>query len=190
MFFKQSDEDKFNEQLVKLRFIVMSLNRASTKSKKKEKECITKSKKALEINDMGTAKVYAQYAIVNRNMALRMIELSCKVDVMMTQLQSHSFTNKISKDMMNTLSSLVMTFDPTITMDSMNNFETKMDDITIATNSMTDVLDNSMSHHSTNADEQELLDQLQSSLSYAEDLPIAPTKKEIENNNKNKEDMF
>lgn len=173
MFFGKSPEQQMQEQLVKVKFLVNTLNKNSQKSKTKEKQFAKKAKKALSINDEATAKVYARQSIQHKNMALKLLKLACRMDILESQIKSHVETNKISTQVVNIINDLTKLCSPTMTLSNINEFEHLMDDATVATNYTADVLDGATVDGTSTKEEEELLEmarddidlQLKSSLS-------------------------
>jgi len=162
--------------------------KTSKKASHKEKDYANKAKKALEKNDMGAAKVFVEYSVVNRKMATKLLELSCKVETLSLQIKSHSYTNTITRDIANAISVLGT---PTLSIDGISCLEQQMDDLIVSSNMVGDVVGDAIGgNNATSAEEKELMETLQDSINYVYELPVAPTANSVTNSQKDKEDIF
>lgn len=164
MFSKKTPEQQMQEQLVRVKFLVNTLNKNSQKSKTKEKQFQKKAKKALAINDEDTAKVYARQAIQHRAMALKLLKLACRMDILESQVKTHVETNKISEHVINVLNDLTKLCSPNMTLGNINDFEALMDDATVVTNYTANVLDGATIDGYSQKDEDALLEMTRDSL--------------------------
>lgn len=164
MFSRKSPEQQMQEQLVRVKFLVNTLNKNSQKSKAKEKQFQKKAKKALAINDEDTAKVYARQAIQHRAMALKLLKLACRMDILESQVKTHVETNKISEHVSNVLNDLTKLCSPNMTFGNINEFEALMDDATVVTNYTANVLDGATIDGYSQKDEDALLELARDSL--------------------------
>lgn len=157
MFFSKSPEEIIQNQLIKLKFLINTLNKNSAKSKLKEKQFAKKTKKALAIGDENTAQVYARQSIQHKHIALKLLKLACRMEIMESNIKTHVQTNQISNDITKVLGDLTRLCSPNMTLDNINQFEQLFDDMNIATNYTADTLDKSMSEGISNVEENELL---------------------------------
>jgi hypothetical protein len=182
MFFSKSPQQQMQEQLVKVRFLINTLNKNSAKSKQKEKQFIKKAKKALANNDEGTASVYARQAIQHKSMALKLLKLACRMDIFETQVKTQIETNKMSRQLVSVIGDLTQLCGPDMTLNNINEFEKMMDDATVASNYAADVLDGSTADGASTAEEKEMLGMLKDSLdlefksTLSVDFPVIPAK--------------
>ena len=78
----------FLDQLFNLRFTSKQLAKMSTKSEKKAKLEQGKVKKAIEQGNMEGARIYAQNAIREKNLALNYLRLSSRVDAVASRVET------------------------------------------------------------------------------------------------------
>ena len=86
-------------QLFNLKFTAKQLNRLSTKCTKDEKNEKSKIKKALEKDNHDGARIHAQNAIRNKNMAQNYLRLSSRVDAVASRLESALKMQQVTKSM-------------------------------------------------------------------------------------------
>lgn len=166
MFFgRKTSDQKIQEQLIRIKFLINTLNKNSAKSKLKEKQFMKKAKKAMELGDKPTAEVYVRQSVQHRHMALKLLKLACRVEIMESQTKTHVQTNQISTEVVNVISSLTEVCNPSMTLDNINAFEQLFDDATIATNYTVDTLDGAMADGVSTTEENELMSMIDDQIS-------------------------
>ena len=144
--------------MIKIKFVINTLNKNSTKSKLKEKQFAKKAKKAIENNDENTARVYARQSVQHKQMALKLLNLACRMEIMETNIQLQIQTSTISNDMIKIIGDLGKFCNPNMTIGNINLFESLFDDLTIASNVVSSTLDSSTaSDVGASAEEDELI---------------------------------
>lgn len=174
MFFRKSPQQLIQEQMIKIKFVINTLNKNSNKSKLKEKQFAKKSKKAIAIGDEQTARVYARQSIQHRDMALKLLKLACRMEMFESNIQLQVQTNNITTDIAKVVGDLTMFCNPNMTLNNINMFETTFDDITIATNVVDSTLDTSLAPSvGASRDEDELINWAKDTNAHeASNLPI------------------
>lgn len=89
----------FLDQLFNLRFTSKQLAKMSTKSEKKAKLEQGKVKKAIEQGNMEGARIYAQNAIREKNLALNYLRLSSRVDAVASRVETAVRMQNVTKAM-------------------------------------------------------------------------------------------
>lgn len=158
MFSRKTPEEIIQQQLVRVKFLINTLNKNSTKSKSKEKSFAKKAKKALANGDVKVAEVYARQSIQHKHISLKLLKLACRLEIMETNIRTHVQTNQVSNDIVRVIGDLTRLCNPTMTLDNINEFEEMMDNVTIATNYTANTLDQTMSEGTSTMEEKELLD--------------------------------
>lgn len=87
------------DQLFNLRFTSKQLAKMSTKSEKKAKLEQGKVKKAIEQGNMEGARIYAQNAIREKNLALNYLRLSSRVDAVASRVETAVRMQNVTKAM-------------------------------------------------------------------------------------------
>lgn len=158
MFSRKSPQTLMQEQLIKIKFVINTLTKNSNRSKSKEKQFVKKAKKAIDIGDENTARVYARQSIQHKQMALKLLNLACRMEMLESNIQLQVQTSNITTDMMKTINDLSTFCNPNMTMQNINMFESMFDDITIATNVVGNTLDTSLAPDiGSTKDEEELI---------------------------------
>jgi hypothetical protein len=158
MFSRRSPEEIIQQQLVKVKFLINTLNKNSIKSKTKEKQFAKKAKKALAIGDENTAQVYVRQSVQHKHIALKLLKLACRMEIMEANIRTHVQTNQLSNDIVKVVGDLTRLCSPNMTLDNINMFEQLFDDVTIATNYTADTLDQTMAEGTSTTEEKELMD--------------------------------
>jgi division protein CdvB (Snf7/Vps24/ESCRT-III family) len=144
MFSRKSAQTLIQEQMIKIKFVINTLNKNSVRSKSKEKLFAKKSKKAISIGDESTARVYAQQSIQHRHMALKLLKLACRMEMFESNIQLQVQSNSITTDISKVVGSLTNFCSPNMTLNNINMFESAFDDMTIASNVVSDTMDTSL----------------------------------------------
>merc|ERR1719359_1364657 len=95
----QSAEKQLQNQLFELKFTAKQLQRLSKKCEKEEKEEKAKIKKALEKDNQDGARIHAQNAIRNKNMAQQYLRLSSRIDAVSSRLEGAIKMQQVTKQM-------------------------------------------------------------------------------------------
>jgi len=146
-------------QLFQLKFTSKQLARGSKKSEKSEKEQKLKLKKAIEQGNMDGAKIYAQNAIREKNMALNYLRLASRIDAVASRVESAIRMRTVTTSMANIVKGMeksMKQMDLEKMTQVMDKFEKQFEDLDV----QSEYVENAMSQTttlSTPADQVDLL---------------------------------
>jgi len=145
--------------LFQLKFTSKQLVRGSKKSEKNEKEQKLKLKKAIEQGNMDGAKIYAQNAIREKNMALNYLRLASRIDAVASRVESAIRMRSVTSSMANIVKGMeksMKQMDLEKMTQVMDKFEKQFEDLDV----QSEYVENAMSQTttlSTPADQVDLL---------------------------------
>jgi hypothetical protein len=137
MFSRKPD---LTEQLLSIKLITRSLQKAHLKHQKKQKEYALKVKKAVAKGETESASCYAQQSIRFKTLSQRYLSLACRVEIIESMTQSAIDTGQITESISNIVSSVSQHVSPEYAMDKVESFERLFDDLQVSTG----VIDNSI----------------------------------------------
>jgi len=145
--------------LFQLKFTSKQLARGSKKSEKSEREQKLKLKKAIEQGNMDGAKIYAQNAIREKNMALNYLRLASRIDAVASRVESAIRMRTVTSSMANIVKGMeksMKQMDLEKMTQVMDKFEKQFEDLDV----QSEYVENAMSQTttlSTPADQVDLL---------------------------------
>lgn len=145
--------------MFQLKFTAKQLVRGSKKSEKNEKEQKLKLKKAIEQGNMDGAKIYAQNAIREKNMALNYLRLASRIDAVASRVESAIRMRAVTSSMANIVKGMeksMKAMDLEKMTQVMDKFEKQFEDLDV----QSEYVENAMSQTttlSTPADQVDLL---------------------------------
>ncbi|KAH3745093.1 SNF7 family protein [Pelomyxa schiedti] len=122
------------DQLFQLRFASKQLQRQSTRSEQNEKREKLKAKKAMEKGNMDGARIYAENAIREKNMALNYLKLSARVDGVASRVEQAIRMRVVTGSMAGIVKSLdkaVNNMDLSQVTQVMDRFEKQIEDLDV-----------------------------------------------------------
>jgi len=146
-------------QLFQLKFTSKQLARGSKKCEKNEKDQKLKLKKAIEQGNVDGAKIYAQNAIREKNMALNYLRLASRIDAVASRVESAIRMRTVTSSMANIVKGMeksMKQMDLEKMTQVMDKFEKQFEDLDV----QSEYVENAMSQTttlSTPADQVDLL---------------------------------
>ena len=143
----QSASTKLQNQIFELRFQSKQIERLAAKTRKQEMKEKRLVKKYIEQGHHDIAKVHAENAIRQHNVALNYLKLSSRLDAVVSRMQTVQHTNQLSKNMegvVNVMSSAIKLQDLSKIAKTMDNFEQQFEELDVRSRVMETSLDSNM----------------------------------------------
>mmetsp|Transcript_7938 Transcript_7938/g.16744 ORF Transcript_7938/g.16744 Transcript_7938/m.16744 type:complete len:207 (-) Transcript_7938:242-862(-) len=142
------NKPSMEDELINLKMTSRQMTSASKKSVKKEKEALSKVKKAIAQGNTEGARIYAQNAIREKNQQLNYLRLSSRIDAVAARLETAIQTQQISKSMKGVVQGMgqaLQSMNVEKISATMTAFEQQFEDMEVITDTISDTMNTSTS---------------------------------------------
>eukprot|EP01002_Notosolenus_urceolatus_P007544 NODE_3012_length_994_cov_56.441270_g2517_i0.p1 GENE.NODE_3012_length_994_cov_56.441270_g2517_i0~~NODE_3012_length_994_cov_56.441270_g2517_i0.p1 ORF type:complete len:203 (+),score=56.16 NODE_3012_length_994_cov_56.441270_g2517_i0:254-862(+) len=125
--------------LFQLKFTAKQFGKSSTKAEKDEKAERTKCKKALEKNNVESARIYAQNAIRKKNEAVNYLRLQSRIDAVASRVDTAVKMRQVTKSMVGVVKGMdkvLEAMDPEKIAKVMDSFEKQFESLDVTSDYM------------------------------------------------------
>mmetsp|Transcript_75789 Transcript_75789/g.215929 ORF Transcript_75789/g.215929 Transcript_75789/m.215929 type:complete len:197 (-) Transcript_75789:139-729(-) len=137
------NKPSMEDELINLKMTSRQMTSASKKSVKKEKEALSKVKKAIAQGNTEGARIYAQNAIREKNQQLNYLRLSSRIDAVAARLETAIQTQQISKSMKGVVQGMgqaLQSMNVEKISATMTAFEQQFEDMEVITDTISDTM--------------------------------------------------
>jgi charged multivesicular body protein 1 len=143
VLFGNGRNKKLEDQMFNVKMMIKVLNSNSNKMKNKYRNTVKRIKTLVRQNDEESALILADHAIQQRQLQLRYMRLSLKLDIVSSIIQSSMETQYSTSGISELIDTITCNVDPNSIIDQVERFENLFDDMNVKTQFIEGTLESS-----------------------------------------------
>ena len=141
MWFGSDSTGKLEDQYQNIAFMMRILRKQSEKSQKEERAYAKKAKRAIEESDMRRAELYATQAIRHRDLSIKYLQTSMRMELVASMAQSAIATGQITDGIADIIRTTTSISDPMGVVSKIDSFERAFDSMSISSMAVDTTMD-------------------------------------------------